>query len=145
LIFLVILRKLHCFNGLHWSPLPQWHTGLMPSSLARAGGLWQPMPAERGQGDSRAHAVRGPCAPVRSHRGWRQTWCGARCCGAASSATWSSAKPPPLLQLHAAILRPRQGGRKRGAHRRGGRAAAIDGVEGGNGSQVGEGAPGSAS
>jgi hypothetical protein len=41
----------------------------MPRLLARAGGLWQPMLAKRGQGTSRVHAVHGPCAPARGHCG----------------------------------------------------------------------------
>jgi hypothetical protein len=48
--------------------------------------------------------------------------------------TRSSANPPPLLQLHAATLRPRSGHRKRGDHWQGSRAAAINDDEGGNGS-----------
>jgi hypothetical protein len=68
----IILRKngkVNCSYGPHWNPWPQWLTRLRPTALAQVGGLWQPMPAERGQGAFKACAVRGHCVLAHGNGG----------------------------------------------------------------------------
>jgi hypothetical protein len=135
----------HCVNG---DTGAHGHSGLLGQGPTR----WPKLAAFGSpcqQSAARARPERALCASSAHRRtvtaAGLQTWHDAQWRSRASLVTRSSVKPPPLLRLHAATPRPRQGGRKRCAQWRGGRVAAIDDVEGGNGSQVGEGAPSLAS
>jgi hypothetical protein len=84
--------------------MPQWPTGPKPSTLAQPSGRWP------------AHAASARSAHGH-HPGARPARRGAQQCGGGLSVTRYSVHPPSWLRLQATTLRPRRGGRRRGAHR----------------------------
>jgi hypothetical protein len=75
----------------------------------------QPMPVEQGPCAASARTARGHHSGAQPTRGAR--WGGQRH-GGCQTATRSSPRPSPWLQLLAATPKPKRGGRKEGPHQR---------------------------
>jgi hypothetical protein len=108
------ITTMHCSLRLHQSPMPQRPTGPRPSKLAHSGSF---QPAHGAWGAASACTMRSACG---HHEQVQQAHAAQR--GGGSSAIRSSPQPSSRLQLQVAALRPREGGRRKGPHRRGGRS-----------------------